>query len=511
MSTKPQAIPKEVSSSEKRRFRPVLVFETLLHVHQNHRLWDNHKDTWSDLTQLMEGIIEPEVEALAGILKGIHGAYTEAEYRDQYNKVLSARQKKMRTDALTEKARKSLEEFLPIDGSRTAEVLWSMISDIPVLSSSFIAVTIGMKVGEYGKFTLKDVRFVCSQRYTFSQQWLTPAQQPLGRGGDDNRSNCTDNTSEQASSPDHSAQSEGQSFSDFSNVTDFGDNVDPQQRMTYPSYTSGASPEESALQSALVRFLMYGTRGMWQEVTCHAATLSDTIPWTRHHPHQIEPKFRPVFSFLPEPNLSGPLGGLKFDSWGKLNNEMDKLIKKELAALVSKLQSINGVFTEDSYRERCDELFSQSLRDTRAAALAEAGRKAAKKLSGMRNSVTVTRPQVTVGPFPTKFSNLGVGIDVSICKRGYKNCVSSCVFTGEQEYSVERRALEHTERNLDDVDQPMGSDDDQHDGVSQETSSTNKTGSYLSSKQTKQSSNDDGTSVSAQTPEGRQSMSDVRR
>jgi hypothetical protein len=182
----------------------------------------------------MEGIIEPEVEALAGILKGINSAYTEAEYRDEYNKVLSASQKMMRTDALTEKARKSLEEFLPINGSRTPEVLWSMISDIPVLSSSFIAVTIGMRVREYGKFTPKDVRFVCSQRYTFSQQWRTPAQQPLGRDVDDNFSNCTDNTSKQTSNLDHSARRERRSFSD---VTAEENSVD-YEPTTNPSFTS---------------------------------------------------------------------------------------------------------------------------------------------------------------------------------------------------------------------------------------------------------------------------------
>lgn len=188
----------------------------------------------------MEGIIETEVEALAGILKGINGTYTEAEYRDEYSKVLSTSQKKIRTDALTEKARNSLKGFHTVDSNRISEVLWSRISDIPVLSSKFIAVTIGMKVREYGKLTPKDVQFVCSQRYTFSQQWLTPAQQPLGRDVDDNFSNCTDNTSEQAPNPDHSAQSEGQSFSNFSGATALEDVDQQQQQMTYPSFTSGA-------------------------------------------------------------------------------------------------------------------------------------------------------------------------------------------------------------------------------------------------------------------------------
>lgn len=118
------------------------------------------------------------------------------------------------------------------------------------------------------------------------------------------------------------------------------------------------------------------------------------------------------------------MGDLRCATWPELDHALRKLNTEELAELVLELQSIEGIHTAVSYMKRCDELFSQSVRDTRAAALTEAARKAVKKLSGMRCSVTVTGSQIAIGPILTEFSNLGVGIDVSICKRGIKNSVS---------------------------------------------------------------------------------------
>jgi hypothetical protein len=223
-------------------------------------------------------------------------------------------------------------------------------------------------------------------------------------------------------------------------------------------------------------------------------------------PTPKEHKFQPVFSVPPWINLSDPLGGLWSVSWPDLEQEMNKLIKEELAELVLKLQSIEGIHTESSYKTNFDELFSQSLRDTRAAALTEAARTVVQKLSGMRYSVTVTRSQVTVGPILTEFSNLGVRIDVSICKRGIKKSVFSGVFTGEQPYSFERQPIETVERNRDDGDQPIGPDDHRSDGFSNDTRTT-EPGSDVKSKESDKSFNDDRTNVSAQIVEDNTSVS----
>lgn len=181
------------------------------------------------------------------------------------------------------------------------------------------------------------------------------------------------------------------------------------------------------------------------------------------------------------------MGDLRCATWPKLDHAIRELITEELAALALELQSIKGIHTESSYKTKFDELFSQSVRETRAATLKEAAARVVENLSGMRNSVTVTRSQVTVGPILTEFGNLGVRIDVSICKRGSKNSVSKGTFTGEQEYSSGRQAIETTERNRDDVDQRMGSNDDHSNAFSTRTGSTNASGSDLFSQRTDQS------------------------
>jgi hypothetical protein len=187
-----------------------------------------------------------------------------------------------------------------------------------------------------------------------------------------------------------------------------------------------------------------------------------------------------------------------------------------LAELISELRSINGEFTEDSYRKRCGQLFSKSVRDTRAAALTEAAKEVMRGLGGgiRKPSATIKGCKIAICPVRAK---LLVWIDVEICQHKLENgrtkgkCVSEGTFTGDQEYSVERQAIEITQRNFDDVDQPMEPNHDQHDGVSKETSSTNKTGSYLSSKQTVRDGSSSGNSTggSAQTVENKTSVSNL--
>lgn len=186
-----------------------------------------------------------------------------------------------------------------------------------------------------------------------------------------------------------------------------------------------------------------------------------------------------------------------------------------MAELVLKLQSIEGIHTESSYKTNFDELFSKSVLDARTATLTEAAKEVVRGLGGgMRKpSATIKGYKIAICPVRAK---LLVWIDVEICQHKLENwrtkgkSVSEGTFTGDQEYSVERRAIETTERNRDDGNQPMGPNDHRSDGFSNGTDGTNEPGSDSFSQQTKQSSNDDGTTVSAQTIVGRQSMSDVR-
>jgi hypothetical protein len=195
---------------------------------------------------------------------------------------------------------------------------------------------------------------------------------------------------------------------------------------------------------------------------------------------------------------------------------MNGLIEKELSALVSFYRTIEGTYTgaictkasytEASYNKRFSELLGEGVMETRATALSAAAEGVVKGLGSKTRSVTVTDCRIAVNPILGK---LKVGIDVKIRKGSLITSVSEGTFTGEQEYSVERQAIETTERILDDVDQPMGSNDDQYDAVSNDTRTT-ESGSDLNSKETNKSFDDDSTSVSAQTIEGRQTMSDVR-
>lgn len=185
-----------------------------------------------------------------------------------------------------------------------------------------------------------------------------------------------------------------------------------------------------------------------------------------------------------------------------------------MAELVLKLQSIEGIHTESSYKTNFDELFSISVLDARTATLEKAAQEVVRGLGGgMRKpSATIKGCKIAVCPVRAK---LLVWIDVEICQYKLENwrtkgkSVCKGTFTGEQLYFVERQAIETTERNRDDGDQPMEPNDHRSDGFSNDTR-TIEPGSDLNSKETDKSFNDDRISVSAHTIEGRQSVSDVR-
>jgi hypothetical protein len=171
---------------------------------------------------------------------------------------------------------------------------------------------------------------------------------------------------------------------------------------------------------------------------------------------------------------------------------MNELIEKELSALVSFYRTIEGTcigaiytkasYTETSYNKRFDELLGESVTYARAATLKEAAARVVEGLGSRTRSVTVTDCKIAVIRGRVK-----VAIHLEIRKVSLRTSVSSGVFTGEQEYSVERQAIETTGRNRDDVDQPMKSNDDHNDTFSTGTCNTNKSGLDLSSKQTNQS------------------------
>jgi len=171
--------------------------------------------------------------------------------------------------------------------------------------------------------------------------------------------------------------------------------------------------------------------------------------------------------------------------------------------LVLKLQSIEGIHTESSYKTNFDELFSISVLDARTATLEKAAQEVVRGLGGGMRKPSATIKGCKIADCPVR-AKLLVWIDVEICQYKLENwrtkgkSVCKGTFTGEQLYFVERQAIETTERNRDDGDQPMEPNDHRSDGFSNGTDvthGTNGPGSDLFSQQTKQSSDDDGTSI----------------
>jgi hypothetical protein len=221
-------------------FRPLLEFDPVKPWHQNDRLKNLGKDTWHEMTAAMEALIRSETGALTEILKGINGIFTETGYEDMHNRVLSKAQILDRENVLALAAKDSSAAMANSKGGNCdAEVKWASISHDAPLRSKLMTVIISMSITMKDGIR-RDVQYICSQDHRFFRQWVDVAEQRSRLEDGHSLSDRMNNNSIQHSDPDHTTQSGGQSFSDFSGVTALEDNINQQQQMTYPSFTSGA-------------------------------------------------------------------------------------------------------------------------------------------------------------------------------------------------------------------------------------------------------------------------------
>jgi hypothetical protein len=222
------------STVEQPESQPVLEMKEIDWYHENGRLREGGRDTWPEMTQKMENLIEAEITDLDKILQGIDGFDSEEEFLRKARGMIIKPEPNSREAVLKKKA----EQNLPGKDHHSVEVMWAGV----FMGAHYIQVKIALNITVTGESIPKalefGVQFGCFQFYKVE---LPGATNNHPMDADDIPSQKTYNTSKPGSQSNYLDRSKGRSFtgvSGFTGVTALGDS-NHQQRMTGPSFTSG--------------------------------------------------------------------------------------------------------------------------------------------------------------------------------------------------------------------------------------------------------------------------------